>query len=59
MKKIFFGLGIIGIIATIITGLTSFSNTTRDFAMPFIVIGILLSIIVIGIGYVLDSHGGN
>lgn len=57
MKQLFTTIGIIGIIATILTGLTSFSNTTRDFAMPFIIVGILLSIIIIEIGICFSKKG--
>ena len=48
LKKatIFKGIGILGIIATLITGFTAFHNTTNDFRWPFMVVGILLSVII-------------
>ncbi len=55
MKEKFTLIGIVGIIATVITGLTSFSNNTSDFAVPFIVLGILLSVIIIELGYLFDD----
>lgn len=57
-KQIFIGLGILGIIVTIFTGLSSFSHNTRDFSIPYIVIGILLSLIIIEIGNTFDLDGG-
>lgn len=58
MKKatIFKGIGILGIIATLITSFTSFSNTTNDFRWPFMVVGILLSVIIIELAVIHENR---
>ena len=57
MKKttIFKGIGILGIIATLITGFTAFHKTPNDFRWPFMVVGILLSVIIIELA-VIDEN---
>ena len=40
-------VGVLGIIATLITGFTAFHNTTNDFRWPFMVVGILLSVLIL------------
>ena len=39
-----------GIIVTIITGLTAFSHKTADYIAPFIVLGVLISILIVELG---------
>lgn len=58
MKKatIFKGIGVLGIIATLITGLTAFHNATNDFRWPFMVVGILLSVIIIELAVMGEDH---
>jgi hypothetical protein len=48
--KYFVFAGNAGIIATIITGLTAFSNKTADYIAPFIVLGVLISILIVELG---------
>ena len=58
MKKatIFKVIGVLGIIATLITGLTAFHNTTNDFRWPFMVVGILLSVIIMELAVIHENR---
>ena len=52
-SKILFFVGLAGVITTIMVGLTAFSSNDV-LCVPFIVIGILLSIIIIALSEILD-----
>lgn len=58
MKKttIFKGIGALGIMATLFTGFTAFHNTTNDFRWPFMVVGILLSVIIIELAVIHENR---
>lgn len=53
-----FSAGILGIIATFIVAVTTFSSKDLLCA-PFITIGVLLSIVIIALGEFLDSYQKN
>ena len=42
--------------ATLITGFTAFHNTTNDFRWPFMVVGILLSVIIIELAVIHENR---
>lgn len=46
-------VGIAGIIASVLAGLLSFTSNFGDFRVPFIVTGVILSFIVVGLGEIL------
>lgn len=46
-------IGIAGIIASVFASLLSFTSNFGDFRVPFIVMGVILSFIVIGLGEIL------
>lgn len=56
--KLFSIAGILGIIATFIVAVTTFSSKDLLCA-PFITIGVLLSIVIIALGEFLDSYQKN
>ncbi|HJH61900.1 MAG TPA: hypothetical protein IAC84_01300 [Firmicutes bacterium] len=46
-------VGIIGIVVTFLTAVTSFSHNTMDFQIPFLLIGVLLSLCITGLGKII------
>lgn len=52
-KNVIYYAGILGVIATFFVTFMSFSSETIDFQIPFLLIGVLLSLCVIGIGKII------
>ncbi len=46
-------VGIIGIVVTFLTAVTSFSHNTMDLQIPFLLIGVLLSLCITGLGKII------